>query len=117
MKKKIIYIPVLIVCITIFTKCSEAIIDEGNVTISQEVKYNNDVKTIMTNYCITCHGNITPSAGLNLSTYQNVRFSIENGNLINRINSTTSPMPQNGLMSLENRLKIQKWANDGFPEN
>ncbi len=97
-------------------QCTTAIIDEGTTgPITKEVTYS-DASEVMFKYCLTCHGSVTPSAGLSLHTYENLRFATEKGNLISRINSQTNPMPQNGLMPLEERQIIQKWADDGFPQ-
>jgi len=103
-----------------FQSCTTAILDEGNVsslpTITVPVKYNPDVKTIMTNNCITCHGGPAAAAGLDLTTYNNVSSSIM-GTLLNRVNDAQNPMPPSGLMPPVDRQKLQKWLNDGLPEN
>ena len=101
--------------------CTMAIIDEPDGSnlppIQEVVKYNPDIQNVMFNSCTTCHGGPSPSAGLDLTTYQNVRFSAEQGNLVSRVNSVTNPMPPNGLISADARQKIDKWVQDGFPEN
>lgn len=100
--------------------CSKAIIDEdgGNTgPITEDVKYDPDVQNIMFNNCVTCHGGNAPSAGLLLNNYQDVKFSAENGKLIDRMNDATNPMPPSGLLPLETRKKLDKWASDGFPQN
>ena len=105
----------------ILASCTTAIIDDtdpGTLPPLQEsVRYNPEVRGIMTNYCTTCHSGPAASAGVDLSSYQDVRFYTASGNLINRINSTTNPMPPNGLMPSTERQRIAKWADDGFPEN
>lgn len=116
MKIKILSLIAVLSTAIVNSKCSKAIIDETppNV-ITEEIRYNDEVKNIMLSYCTTCHASITPSAGLDLTQYESVRFSTENGALIQRINSQTNPMPQSGLMPEIDRLKIQKWADDGYP--
>ena len=103
-------------------KCSKAIIDEGPaqpqpVVVDEPVAFNPDVQQIMYNNCQTCHSGAAPSSGVDLTTYDNVKWYTESGSLLNRINSGVTPMPPSGLMSAEDRAKIQKWADDGFPEN
>ena len=119
MNKKIFIIGIII--INVFQSCTTAIIDEGPVDalppITRIVTYESDVQAIMFNRCVTCHGGSAPQNGLDLGTYQNVRFSAENGNLIQRINDGVNPMPQNGLLSPELRQIMDKWVSDGFPEN
>ncbi|BDD06818.1 hypothetical protein [Aureibacter tunicatorum] len=98
-------------------RCSKAIIDERDVLpIEEVVTYRSDVQGIILSYCTTCHGKVTPSDGLDLTTLEGVKYAVENRNLLERINSSANPMPQNGLMPTELRLKIQKWVDDGFPE-
>lgn len=104
------------------TSCSKAIIDENpNPTppkpITEEVHYDPEVQTIMFNNCITCHAGAAPSAGLRLDNYQDTKFATENGTLIERMNSTTSPMPPSGILPAEQRQIMDKWVLDGFPEN
>lgn len=99
--------------------CTKAIIDEGGETIppDQMVKFKPDVQNIMFNHCVTCHGGTAPSAGVDLTNYQNVRFYTEDGKLLQRIESAANPMPPSGLLPSAQRQLIAKWAEDGFPEN
>lgn len=98
--------------------CSEAVIeDEDTAPIVETVSYNPDIKAVVDNFCINCHSASAASSGLNLSTYDLVRNSTENGNLILRINDVNNPMPQSGLMPLADRELFDKWVQDGFPEN
>jgi len=98
--------------------CTKAIIDESETNpIDRIIKYNPDIQGIMFNHCITCHGGAAPSGGFTLSSYDDVRNYIENGNLISRINDADNPMPPSGLLTQENRQIIEKWVADGFLEN
>lgn len=81
-----------------------------------EVKYNSDVKNIMTNQCSSCHGSANGVGGFSLATYADVKQYGEAGSLLSRINSTSNPMPPSGLMSQENRDVIQNWVNGGYAE-
>lgn len=111
---------VFAVLIVAFSSCTKAIIDEGeNIIppIDRIVKYNPDIQTIMFNNCVTCHGGVAPSAGVDLTTYDNVRYFTENGTLVDRVTDISSPMPPSGLMTPENRQLIEKWVADNFPEN
>ena len=107
--------------LTLLLGCTTAIIDEGDPSllppITRTVTYQSDVESIMTNNCITCHAGPAPNAGLDLSNYQNTRFSAEMGNLIQRMNDAANPMPPNGLVSPESRQIMDKWVIDGFLEN
>ncbi|WP_339756601.1 hypothetical protein [uncultured Winogradskyella sp.] len=112
---------ITITTITLSQSCTTAIIDEGTVEelppLNRTVTYQSDVQNIMFNRCITCHGGSAPQSGLDLSTYQNTRFSAEMGSLIQRMNNATNPMPPNGLVSPELRQIMDKWVTDGFLEN
>lgn len=103
------------------TSCTTAVIDEGSVDalppLNRTVTYSSDVQNIMFNSCITCHGGAVPSAGLDLSSYQSVKTSAEFGSLIQRMNNAANPMPPNGLLSPQTRQIMDKWVQDGFPEN
>lgn len=91
--------------------------EETTAPITATVKYNPDVEAIMFNNCLNCHGAQNPSAGLSLTTYQLVRASTENGNLIQRMNNAANPMPPSGILSGETRAIMNKWVGDGYLEN
>ena len=82
-----------------------------------KITYEADVKNIIFNNCTTCHGNTTPQAGLSLTTYQQVKNSAENGNLIARMNNSSNPMPPNGKLIQSILDIIDRWKADGFLEN
>ncbi len=119
MMKRLIYLLFGALFSTGFSACTKAIILEGEAPapITRVIKYDQDVQIIMYNHCVTCHAGTAASASLDLTNYQNVRASSENGNLLERIENTSDPMPPSGLLSAEDRQIIAKWAADGFPEN
>ena len=78
------------------------------------VSYNNDVKPIMSNNCISCHGSSSPSAGLSLTTYTQVRNSTEKGGLLCKINASCGVMPQSGKMPQPLINTINSWATQGY---
>ncbi|WMI64548.1 hypothetical protein RBH94_10800 [Aestuariibaculum sp. YM273] len=85
------------------------------------VTYNDDVKTIIDNNCISCHAN-TPNSGasVSLTTYNNVKSAVQNNNLIGKINGTASGglMPLGGPKLPQNLIDlIEKWETDGLLEN
>lgn len=106
-----------LICILLvgFTGCSFAdIVSEETEEITKIVKYNPDIQTVMFNNCITCHSGGAPSAGLDLSTYNFVKNSAQNGSLVQRMKSESNPMPPSGLISLQERELISKWVKDGY---
>ena len=80
------------------------------------VTYNNTLSTIISNNCLSCHGNPTANGDpVSFTTYAQV---IDNINaIINRINSISSPMPPSGLMSQNNRDLIQQLMDQGLLED
>ena len=101
--------------------CTTNTIDEGDITdlppIEETVTYDADVSPIITNNCIGCHSGPNANAGLDLSSYANVRGAAEQGNLVNRINNGSNPMPPTGILPPETRQIIDQWIADGYLEN
>jgi len=107
-------------CFLFLTSCTKAFIPDDpstNTPITTIIKYNSDVKLIMKNNCITCHGGPAPSASLDLTTYANVKNATINRSLLERMNEVTAPMPQSGLLLLPTRQIMDKWKTDGYLEN
>lgn len=118
--KYISKLTLICICLLGFSSCTKAFISDGTETtnpIDKTITYTADVKQIMTNNCITCHGGPSPSAGLELTTYTNVKNAALNRNLLERMNDATAPMPQSGLLILQTRQIMDKWKADGYLEN
>lgn len=82
--------------------------------------YENDIQPIFDNNCTQCHGN---SGGLSLSNYDNLMSSSvvasnNGGNSIiyQRMTSSTSPMPPNGLIDSYLAERIKAWIDQGALE-
>ena len=101
--------------------CTTNTIDEGDITdlppIEETVTYDTDVLPIITNNCIGCHSGPNANAGLQLTSYANVRAAAEQGNLVSRINNGSNPMPPTGILPPETRQIIDQWIADGYLEN
>ncbi|WP_372973441.1 hypothetical protein [Muriicola sp.] len=81
------------------------------------LSYQSDIRPIIQGNCLSCHGNPpTQNAPMSLTTLNEVKSAIQNRGLLSRINSTTNPMPPNGLMPQTARALISEWANQDFPE-
>ena len=82
------------------------------------ITYQQHVRPIITANCLSCHSD-PPSnnAPMPLTTYSDVRGAVETRGLLNRINSTTNPMPPNGRMPSSTRQVIEDWVDQGFLEN
>ena len=81
------------------------------------LQYSADVLQILQNNCYSCHSQSSNIAGFPFDTYNQLKSYADNGTLVNRINSVSSPMPPSGLMSLCDRLKIEAWVRDGAKNN
>ena len=44
----------------------------SNILLAQSIDYETEIQPIFDNSCLVCHGGANPSAGLNLSSYENV---------------------------------------------
>lgn len=92
-----------------------------NSPIEGVVTYKQNVKPIMDNNCIRCHGaTLTNGAPMSLVTYAQVKNAIESRGLINRIsfnNGNSLLMPQGGPRLPQATIDIVvQWKNDGFVE-
>lgn len=80
------------------------------------ISYEQDIKPLISNNCLTCHSGVTPSANLILNGYNHVIDAIKNRGLLARINDLKNPMPMGGLMDRQERLLIEQWAKNGYLE-
>lgn len=84
------------------------------------VTYSTSVLPVLSSNCINCHGGGTPSAGISLDTYTNVKLQVDNGRLWGAVSHSPnfSPMPKNSnklnVCSVE---KIRLWIAAGAPNN
>jgi len=85
------------------------------------VSFANLQSTILTPKCVGCHGGGAPSAGIDLSTYANVKTQV---NLANPAMSklytsvTTGGMPKGApALSSTDASKILSWIQNGAPNN
>lgn len=113
--RKYMYALLVIGAIFSFANCTTAEIPATQ-PVTGTIKYDPDIKTIMQNNCLNCHGTLNPNAGLSLTNYQQVRNSAENGNLVSRMNNAASPMPPSGILSGTTRAVIDKWVSGGYIE-
>lgn len=107
--------------LVLYANCTTNTLDEGDLTdlppIVEAVTYDDDVAPIINTNCVGCHSGPSANAGLQLDGYANVRAAAEQGNLVNRINNASNPMPPSGQLPPETRQIIDQWVADGFLEN
>jgi len=85
-----------------------------------QVTFSNDVWPVISAQCAGCHSGSTPSGNIPLENYNDVVVVASNGTLLGsiRFDSGYSPMPKGGAkLSSCTIAKIEKWVNDGTPNN
>ena len=89
--------------------------------LPETITYQDNVKTIIDNNCISCHSNPPINgAPISLTTYNDVKNAIENNGLISRISSEdlSFVMPFGGPRLPQNLIDIIiEWEADGLLEN
>jgi len=98
----------------------EEILYPQTVCDTTNVTYSSSVVPILLSNCTVCHGGNTPSAGIKLDTYADVKIQVTNGRLWGAVSQAISfsPMPKNAAkMSTCNLTKIKKWIDAGAPNN
>lgn len=120
MKKTLALLSLLTVLLQACTHASENDLVDSE-PLPTLVTYNDDVKMIIDNNCISCHKNqAVNGASVPLVTYANVKSAIQNNNLISKINGNGPGglMPQGGPKLPQSLIDIiEKWETDGFLEN
>jgi hypothetical protein len=85
-----------------------------------QFKYAANIRPILDNYCIGCHGGATPSANLDFTSYNIVRSQAINGRLPGAITHSAgySPMPKNSPKLSECQItQVKKWIAAGAQNN
>lgn len=94
--------------------CEQEDCDTVNVTFSSTVL------PIIQNSCTGCHSGANPDGGIRLENYSDIVAVASSGSLIGVITHAAgySPMPKNGSKLSDCKIaQIQKWIEDGTPEN
>lgn len=87
------------------------------------ISFQSDILPIMEENCISCHGGVTPSAGLLLENYDQISSSAKNnssGGMINRIERDESDprlMPMGTKLPTCQISQIKAWVNQGSLNN
>lgn len=108
-------------CIFMLYSCSETspidLVEKQ--TDTEIVSYQKNIKEIIANNCVNCHGTIpTNGSPMSLNSLSSLKEAIQNRGLINRINldpSNVLAMPLGGPKMLQSQINsIIKWQNEGF---
>lgn len=87
---------------------------------SSDVKYSNQVLSILNNNCVSCHNGSSASGGVHLDSYAGVKAQADNGKLFGVINHSSGfkIMPPSGNKISDCNVRIiKKWIDDGAPNN
>ncbi|MDT7828639.1 hypothetical protein RQM65_08180 [Pricia sp. S334] len=114
-------IPLVILIGVLFVSCSnDSESDLMDPDPDGPISYEANIKQIIGNNCLGCHSappvNGAPFA---LTTYDQVRNSTENGNLLAAIKRQTgesAAMPPAGRLPQSTIDLIEQWADEGFLE-
>ena len=120
MLKNIIFFSIFISIISSCTYKNKVDVLQQNLCDTTETKYASTIAPILSANCNSCHGGSSPSANINLETYDEVKKYVNNGTLIGSIKhkSGYSNMPQ-GASKLDDCkiLKIETWIGRGAQNN
>jgi hypothetical protein len=84
------------------------------------VSYVNDVWPIISSNCTSCHSGGAPQGNVSLENYDDIVIAADNGSLLGTIKHEDgwSPMPKGGGQLNDCSIAtIEKWVNDGTPDN
>lgn len=84
------------------------------------VSYAEDVWPIISSNCTGCHSGGAPQGNVSLENYDDIVVAANNGSLLGTIKHEEgwSPMPKGGGQLNDCDIAtIEKWVNDGTPEN
>ena len=106
----------LLLLVTFFSSCltnvdEEEVIDDGGVDACATITYAIDVKPIIDNNCIQCHGNGGNFPNLTTYTGTSANATIVNDEV------TTKRMPQGGSLTKEEIAAINCWVKGGALNN
>ncbi len=116
-------LPVVLIGLLALTSCYndnyQDLYPSGSCDTTQ-VSYAADVWPVISARCTGCHSGSVPSGNILLENYNDVVIVVKNGRLLGsiRFDPGYSSMPKGGAkLSSCDIAKIEKWVNDGMPDN
>lgn len=85
-----------------------------------DYSYTTRIEPLFTNWCKGCHNASTAGGGFDFSSYSGVAAAVNGNKLMGSINHLNgfAAMPQNADKMNDCSIKaIQKWVDNGFPNN
>lgn len=87
---------------------------------AEDTSFSQDVYPLLANTCIGCHQTTNAQGGVNLDTYEDIKFFANEGSLLGSIKHepTYSPMPQIALKMTDCQIaQIENWITQGALNN
>ncbi|MDB2317567.1 hypothetical protein N9V23_02300 [Flavobacteriales bacterium] len=87
------------------------------------ISFQSDIYPIINTHCISCHGGLSPSAGLRLESHEQIRSSANNNTSSGMINRMERDISDLGLMPMYYKLSqdnidlIKDWVSQGSLNN
>lgn len=94
--------------------------DSPDLCNTANMSFSADIFPIFQNNCIMCHNNNSSPAGVNFSSYENVKPVAESGRLLGAIKHEDGfyPMPQSAPKLDDCTInKISAWIDQGLQNN
>ncbi len=93
--------------------CNPGECDMNNIT------YANTISPIIQNKCTGCHSGTSPSGGVKITNYSEVKSITDNGSLLGTINDKAGYpiMPPAGKLPDCDIQQLEQWVNDGAANN
>ena len=99
----------------ILTSCTY---NELTVCETDDPSFSECIMPIFSEYCIECHFHNNPYSIMSLTNFTEIQDKIINGTIIESINREIGFMPKDGKrLSVEQILIIEKWYENGTPNN
>lgn len=96
----------------------EELVIESTDCDTTNMTYTQNIEPIISSYCVGCHSGSAPSGNISLETYNHVKQSADNGDLLGTIKHMPaySAMPKNSAQLDDCTIsQIEAWINSGTP--
>ncbi len=123
MKLKLTTITFLCLSLFIYQACKEKEKETPTTTNNTPVDsckiknytYNNTISSIISNNCTnSCHKPGQNASNFDMTNYNNLKTQAEKDAFLNRLKSTSSPMPPTGKLNDSIIKKIECWKSSGY---
>jgi len=81
------------------------------------VTYNNQISTLISKNCISCHSGTNASKGILLDSYNNVKTYLDNGKLLAAVKGTSIQMPPSFSITTCELRELVLWKANGALQN